>query len=265
LAPDDRELLRTRPAPDALRWCERCVGPGAVVREVYPLAGGTSSAVHAVDVEDHRGRLHRLVLRRLIKSDWLEEEPDALYREAAALDVVRSCPLPTPTFVALDAEAEMTDLPALLMTRAPGSTERQPNDLDCYLRKLAEVLPAIDATAVAGEVNMRTYAPAPVTCANRPPGRPSPRCGYAPSRSSTAPLRPTGRISSTAITTQGNVLWLDGEVSGVVDWLHVSIGSPLVDVGHCRGNVADLFGMQAADRFLDLYRAVSGREDYDVY
>jgi aminoglycoside phosphotransferase (APT) family kinase protein len=29
----------------------------------------------------------------------------------------------------------------------------------------------------------------------------------------------------------GNVLWRDGEVTGVVDWVNASIGSPWADVG----------------------------------
>ena len=35
----------------------------------------------------------------------------------------------------------------------------------------------------------------------------------------------------------------------------------MVDVGHCRGNLGDAFGMCAADRFLELYLAASGHDD----
>ena len=38
------------------------------------------------------------------------------------------------------------------------------------------------------------------------------------------------------------------------------------DVGHCRVNIASELGQQAADRFLELYRVVSGStEDYHPY
>ncbi len=52
----------------------------------------------------------------------------------------------------------------------------------------------------------------------------------------------------------------------MVDWVNASIGSPWADVGHCRVNIASELGQEAADRFLDIYRAVSGRtDDYHPY
>jgi hypothetical protein len=52
---------------------------------------------------------------------------------------------------------------------------------------------------------------------------------------------------------------------GVVDWVHASIGSPDADAGHCRANLAGWFGPEAADRFLELYLAASGRSTYHPF
>ena len=82
---EDERLLRSPPPPAALAWCADAVGAGARVVRAVPLEGGTSSAVHAVDVETAGGALRRLVLRRLVRADWLAEEPDVAQREAAAL------------------------------------------------------------------------------------------------------------------------------------------------------------------------------------
>ena len=59
----------------------------------------------------------------------------------------------------------------------------------------------------------------------------------------------------------GNVLWSDRRVSGVVDWVNTSLGSPWADVGHCRVNLAGRFGQNSAERFLDLYRTCDGGDD----
>jgi aminoglycoside phosphotransferase (APT) family kinase protein len=63
----------------------------------------------------------------------------------------------------------------------------------------------------------------------------------------------------------GNVLWQDGALRGIVDWVNASVGPPGADLGHCRVNLAGRFGQPAAERFLDHYREVSGREDYHPY
>jgi aminoglycoside phosphotransferase (APT) family kinase protein len=64
----------------------------------------------------------------------------------------------------------------------------------------------------------------------------------------------------------GNVLWQDRRVSGLVDWVNASVGCPWADVGHCRVNLASELGQPAVERFLDLYRAASGRDgEYHPY
>ena len=50
-----------------------------------------------------------------------------------------------------------------------------------------------------------------------------------------------------------NVLWLDDEVSGVVDWPNACRGPAGVDVGHCRVNLALLYSVEVADLFLTAY------------
>jgi hypothetical protein len=128
---EDNRLLRGPVPEQALRWAAAAVGPGSRVRVTEPLAGGMSSAVHALDIEDAAGRIHELVLRRFVRLDWLAEEPDLSDREATALSLVEASLVPTPRLVAASADA-------VLMTRLPGQVEWDPP-----LRRLAELLPLI--------------------------------------------------------------------------------------------------------------------------
>ncbi len=96
LSPADRLLLRGRPPAQALRWCERAAGRGATVAGVRALEGGTSSAVHAIDVRTAGGHERALVLRRFVRADWLAREPDTAVREAQALHLVAGIAVPTP-------------------------------------------------------------------------------------------------------------------------------------------------------------------------
>ncbi|MGC4378585.1 aminoglycoside phosphotransferase family protein [Fictibacillus sp. Mic-4] len=50
-----------------------------------------------------------------------------------------------------------------------------------------------------------------------------------------------------------NVLWEDGRLTGVVDWVNACIGPAGVDAGHCSLNLALLYGADDADFFLNAY------------
>lgn len=265
----DHLLLRSAPPAEALAWASAAVGAGARVVAARALEGGTSSAVHALDVEDRTGRRQALVLRRYVRAEWLAEEPDVPQREAAALQVLRRSAVSVPTLVAVDPSGEASGgVPALLMTRLPGRIDWSPPDLASYLRRLAELLPPIHAVTVPRGTPLPAYQPYPLGL-TRPPrwatqlrvweraiqlhGGPPPALG------------PGGAVFIHRDYHPGNVLWQDGRVSGVVDWPCASIGAPEADVGHCRVNLHSRFGAEAADRFLALYQAVSGRREYHPY
>ena len=57
-----------------------------------------------------------------------------------------------------------------------------------------------------------------------------------------------------------NVLWSGDSVSGVVDWVNACQGPPGIDIGHCRVNVAQLYGISVADAFLTSYQTYAGEK-----
>jgi aminoglycoside phosphotransferase (APT) family kinase protein len=253
LTPDERRLLRSPPPARAIAWCEEVTG--ARVAAVRALDGGMSSAVHALDLADGRA----LVLRRFVRAEWLAEEPDVPYREAAALELLRDRPLPAPRLVASDPTGAAAGDPAVLMTRLPGAIEWAPADLDGFLRGLAALLPAIHATPIGH--GLPAYEPYALET-HRPPAWTSRPEVW--ERGFAVFDRPPPSDERRFIHRDfhpGNVLWTGGAVTGIVDWASTSIGAPSADVGHCRVNLAGVLGLAAADRFLEL----CGIEDYDPY
>jgi aminoglycoside phosphotransferase (APT) family kinase protein len=226
------------------------------------LAGGTSSAVHAVRVDMGDARPHELVLRRFVRLDWLAEEPDLAAREAAALGLLADVDLPTPRLVAVDPDGSVAGSPSVLMTRLRGRIEWDPPTVDAFLLALAEPLPVIHSVRVSAGGVLPGYRPYPLAM-HRPPrwaARPDVwECAIDLLERGGAPS--DERLFVHRDYHPGNVLWEGGRVSGIVDWVNASIGSPWADVGHCRVNIASELGLKAADRFLDLYRGVSGRAD----
>ena len=263
---EDERLLRGPVPGRALRWAAAAVGDGARVRATEPLVGGSSSAVHGLSIEDTSDRMHELVLRRFVREDWLAEEPDVAEREAAALRLVAAGPLPAPRLVAVDADGSAVGVPAVLMTRLPGRIEWEPRDVDGFLRALAELLPAVHATPFGAEVPLPEYRPYPLRIRRPPTWASRPRVWLAAIEALDAGMPVEERSFVHRDYHPGNVLWREGRVSGLVDWVNASIGSPWVDVGHCRVNLASELGRPAVDRFLDYYRVASGRAgDYHPY
>jgi aminoglycoside phosphotransferase (APT) family kinase protein len=253
LTPAEHALLRSDPPGRALAWCAAVAG--APVAACRALEGGTSSAVHAVDLADGRA----LVLRRFVRQDWLAEEPGVPAREAAALDLLRARALPTPELVAVDPDGAAAGDPAVLMTRLPGAIEWRPADLEGFLRRLAALLPAIHATPPGPGVG--PYALwLPETDAP-PPWSSRPAMWERAFATFSEPPPAGAPVFLHRDFHPGNVLWAGGEVSGVVDWPNACVGVAASDVGYCRNNLAGVLGLEAADRFL----ALCGIDDYDPY
>ena len=265
LPPDEHRLLRGRPPSEALDWAASFFGPGARVRSIRPLAGGMVSAIHALAIADGPGQVHRVVLRRYVRPDLLISEPYLAAREATALRFVAGSSLPTPTLLATDLEAELVDAPALLMTRVRGRIEWQPRDLEPYLARLAEPLPQIHAIPVPDDCPIPPYDSYALEMRRPPRWASHPTVWWKAIEVFKGPPPIVERCFIHRDYHPGNVLWVRGKVSGVVDWGHASIGSPYADVGHCRVNLAYQFGQDAADRFLALYEELTGRREYHPY
>ena len=223
-----------------------------------PLRGGLSSAVHALAVALPGGGVERAVLRRYVRPEVVAEEPDIAEREARILRFFEPVDLPTPRLVAVDPAGAETGTPTLLMSLLPGRVDWSPSDMGIWLRRLAEPLPVLHATAVPHAGTLPSFY------------------GYAqnsydpPSWS----LRP--EVWSRAVEIfharhpeesvvcihrdyhPGNVLWRAGRVSGLVDWPSASIGSPSVDVAHCRANLLGRFDLEVAERFTAIWEELTG-------
>jgi len=244
------------------RWIESTTG--ARVISVAVLAGATSSLLHAVEIESAHGR-HSLVLRRFANQEWVRREPDVAVREGLSLQHATRAGLPVPELIAVDPDGTHCGVPATLVARIPGSVVLEPEDRRSWLRGLAEAAARIHRVDAAGfRWKYRRYNDAQALGA---PGwskqpeawkkaidivqgtpRPYPEClvhrDYHPS----------------------NVLWQNGVVSGVVDWVNGCRGPAGIDVAWCRHNLASLHGVSVADDFLTAYIAEVGSEfKYDPY
>lgn len=257
-------MSRVREPPPArvVRWAAHQVHPGAVVLATTRLEGGISAAMDRITVRSPEG-LTDVVLRRWPDEPWAA---GLVAREAAALEAVSGHGIPVPRLLARDEDGTQTGVRCTLTSALTGEPDLTPADRQSWLGRLAGMQAAIHDV---------------------PPGRRVRRHGWggdegealAPDRygarhRSLAWLADAGLRDAAQAAAEGplagrevlvhgdyqhfNVLWSDGELTGVVDWPNAGIGHRGSDVGHCRLNLAVLFDSRTADDYLIAYEQAAG-------
>jgi len=254
--------------PAARAWVADVIGDGARVRRCRSMPGATSSAVTALDVETERGSLLRLVLRQYVDEAVLASEPRAVEREAAVLAAVAYQAVPVPRLVGTDPTGAGCGVPALLMTRLPGSPKQRPRGhVARFLDDLAAPLVDIHAARCPAEPTFPAYRPYHPASSSGPLGPPAWTSHHdAWTRAIAVHAAPMPSHASVLIHRDyhpGNVLWSRGAITGVVDWAWGCRGPAAVDVAHCRTNLVLSLGADAADRFLGAWQRAAGVHEYD--
>lgn len=224
---------------------------------VSRLHGGWTSDMWLVRAGDGM----EVVLRQMTRDPWRRHAAELLAREAAVQRMLADGPVPVPRPVRVDPDGAHAGAPSLLMTHLPGRLELHDAG--------AERLAALAGTLLA----IHRHDP--------PPGqRPRPYYSWAyPERQQTPVWSASPRLWARAFEVLnepepnfngvfmhrdfhlGNVLWQDGQVSGVVDWVETSWGPADLDVAHCQTNLAMLHGIGPARAFRTAYTARGGRLD----
>jgi aminoglycoside phosphotransferase (APT) family kinase protein len=241
---------------EILRWIAASVGVGAEIRSSRRLTGATSSTLYSVEAA-RNGRPLKLVLRLFANAEWLAEEPDLVRHEAVSLEKAAGAAVPTPELVACDESDVHCGVPAILMTQLPGRVELMPADLDDWLYKLAEAIIPLHTLDV-GEFPWR-YAPYNDVSRLEPPTWSKyPELWERAIEIVNAPWPEVRECFIRRDYHPVNVLWQDSRVSGIVDWPNACRGPAGIDVAWCRANLAEMYGVDIAERFLHACRAVAG-------
>ncbi len=247
---------------NARRWIEDAAG-GRVV-SVAVLAGASSSVLHSVEIES-KGQLRRFVLRRFTNEAWVKQEPDIALREAASIQHATRAGLPAPELIAIDGDGSHCGVPASLVTMLCGEVVLKPVNWTEWIEGLARAAAQIHRVDAAGfRWKYRRYNDREALGVPRWSNQPE-----AWKKAIEAVQRPAPSYRECFVHRDyhpSNVLWTNGRVSGVVDWVNGCRGPAGIDVAWCRHNIANLHGVEVADDFLSAYIAGAGSEfEYDPY
>jgi aminoglycoside phosphotransferase len=243
------DFRRRRPSAEALAWVERELG--VRVAGFRRMTGGIIAAVHRVTVEYvPSGRREFVVLRQY-------EHHGAVDREAAILRQAAGAGLPAPRLLAASAAGiEAGGHPSVLMTRLPGRADLSPADPGRWLGQMADVAARIHDAAITAPAYDRWLDPWQLTV---PATASQPRLWSTLARVLREPETPYQPHFIHRDFQHFNLLWSRARLTGVVDWGSAGSGPADIDTGHCRLNLAILFGVDWAERFRLAYEARAGR------
>ncbi|HEX3794319.1 MAG TPA: aminoglycoside phosphotransferase family protein [Acidimicrobiales bacterium] len=225
------------------------------VREVRTLTFGISSDMRLIEAD----RIP-LVLRRYV-NDFVNELPTAIACEVQALKAARSVlgdMVPEP--VAFDVTGDRSGCPSLIMTYLPG--EPAIHHLD--LRQIVEPLARLHARTAPNEFDRyRHWFDIDRLAVPEWTKRPEAWAELIDIVGGKEPTAP--HVFLHRDFHPGNLLWQNGQLSGIVDWPASCHGPRGIDVAHARGNLALIDGVEEAEQFLRTYRQIVPSHDHDPW
>ncbi len=200
-------------------------------------------------------------MRRWPGEDWAD---GLVAREASALAAVRGSGVPAPELIGADEDGAEAGVRCTLTSALDGEPDLSPVDMRSWVGQLAATQAAIHAVPDDPQTRWDGSDDDGTSSPDRYGLRPRPLDWLADGGLRDAARdAASGPLVEEKVLTHGdyqhfNVLWCDGRLSGVVDWPHAGTGNRGSDVGHCRLNLAVLFGPGAAADYLATYESTAG-------
>ncbi len=242
------------PTGAAYAWARAALNVGPSTR-TEPLPWSRGGETWLIQDPDS-GR--EAVLKLAARADSGGDER-LIAREAIILRALASCHLPAPDFIAVDPSGKLAGTPALLMSRLPGR-------LLCGADEVREAIPAMAAILVRCQQQTRNLV------AGRRWSPWQPTEGFRVPTWSTREalwnraIRVVQRFQAPACDAfihrdpdPANLLFEQGEISGVLDWPHAGRGPSGFDGARMAMNLCCLLGMDAAATFRAAFEQAIGR------
>lgn len=248
---------------DARAWLADATGIPTTKLVCEQMKGSTSSSLFLVQRAGQENA-PRFVLRVFDNRAWLEEEPDLVIHDAAALEEAQKTRVVAPKCLSFSETDVGFGAPVLLMSYVAGRIELKPADFGAWIDTQARTLAAIHRHKT------KTF-----------PWKYSTWVNQKQLRVPDSTTKPEVWRDAIAFWLEGapdydpvfihrdyhpvNLLWQGEGISGVVDWVNACRGPSGIDVGHCRANLVQMFGLDAAEAFLLAYEQHVPAFEYNPY
>jgi aminoglycoside phosphotransferase (APT) family kinase protein len=237
----DRDLS---PSAGALEEARRLAGPSAAIRSVTRLAGGQHADSWRVDTE---GPELSVVVRQFPPGD------PAAAQEQKALHALDGLDGLAPLALGGDPDGRRSGSPTSLISWLDGQADITPADPGRWARQLGHAL----ATVHAAPGDRIAALPSVFDSGGSQEILAGPLAARV--RSGWERVTAATEVLTHGDFWSGNVVWRDGDLTGIVDWPGAARGPRGYDVGWCRLDLVLLFDERLADVFLAAYEDAVGR------
>lgn len=269
-------------------WVLAAIPDAYEVKQITPLLGGMSSLICRLELLTTSGEI-TVVLRAIREQDGLHEDVGVLEQEALMLKMLeeyrqfdpsaqqlsemsKDASIYTntqfPTIIAYDSTGQDAGLPVLLMSHLAGRVTLPLQPTNQWLNGLAGAIAPLHKLTSEIENYPYTY----YMYTNNEVEHPALQWSEHPEKweqliayiKRGAPKYEPCLIHRDYHPT--NVPWNHKEqVIGVVDWTSGCRGPAGIDVGHCRSNLVQLYGVSVSNQFLQYYMEHNSQFHYDPY
>jgi len=229
------------------------IAPGAALVRRWPLRGGVSAHVEALELALPDGTTRRVVVRRHGAAHWKALTRDVTVVEYQLLSALSAAGLAVPKPLLVETGSELLGSPFFVMEHVDGAPELDPSELPSALVQMAEYLYLVHTLTVDVALPPRED---PFAGALSFLAESDPVCEALHSLSSRAP-------TSTLVHGDywpGNVLWKAGKLVAVLDWEDAAYGDPVSDLAGCRLELLWKYGASAAEAFSEHYLSLAQLE-----
>lgn len=245
------------------------IDPDGRLLRAWPLHGGVSAQVTALEMAQAAGGTRKVVVRRHGPVD-LAHNPRIAADEFKLLQIVCAAGVPAPAPYYCDESGAIFPTPYLVVEYVEGAPEFAPADLPAFLQQFAATLARIHRVPGAGEDLAFLPKQDPIldsTLRARPAHlddsldegrvRDALQAGW-PRAPRNAPALLHGDYWP------GNLLWRDRQLAAVIDWEDARTGDPLADLGNSRLEILWAFGGEAMAQFTRRYQALTALDWTDL-
>ncbi len=238
----------------------RRMEPASTLLRAWPLKGGVSAQVTALEVARADGDVMKMIVRQHGAAD-LARNPHIAADEFALLQRLHAAGLATPAPYYLDQSGDIFATPIVVMEYIDGTPAATLSDT--HIRQFAAHLSnvhALDQAALhvsflpqqANVVAEQLHEPPPTADQSSDEGR-----VWDVLRAAWPIAQHNPSVLLHGDYWPGNTLWRDGRLVGIIDWEDAAIGDPLADLANSRLELLWAGGVGAMEQFTQRYQSLT--------